>query len=165
MTYIYMLAILMSVNNCRSFKAKTNRELPAPDTLQLLAGREKKFWDRTPVVRGNAFKDYYKDNVSWVFKRDRQMKEFYYDNTGKAMRREFRYGDVIISDIEFRITGDTLFLAGVDEVYKISRLTNDSLIVNRITKNGPGRSILFVRSSDQRSDVVPFFRRKAVGRR
>lgn len=158
LTCIYILSILMSVSSCRSSQPKASRELPAPDTLQLLAGREKKFWDRTPVVRGDAFKDYYKDNVSWVFKPDRQMKEFYYDNTAKARRREFRYGDVIVSDFNFSITGDTLFLAGVDEAYKISRLTNDSLLVNRITKNGLGRNILFVRSRDQRSDVVTFFR-------
>lgn len=158
MTYIFMLAILMSFGNCRSFSAKTSREVPASDTLQLLAGREKKFWDRTPAVKGEAFKHYYKDNVSWVFKQDRHMKEFFYDNDKKAKRSEFRYGDVIISDINFKIAGDTLVLADVDETYKISKLTNDSLVVNRITKNGLGRNILFVRSEDQKTDVIPFFK-------
>jgi hypothetical protein len=158
MIYTYILAISILVSNCRHLSASVGGGLPATDSLLLLCGKQKKFWDRVPVIYGETFGDYSKDNVNWLFKRDMHMGEFFYESASKRKRHQFSYGDLIIPNIYFELKKDTLTLTDVDETYKIIKLTDDTLFVNRVLRSGLGERILFVKSRDQKTAVTPVFK-------
>ena len=78
-----------------------------------------------------------------------------YDYKGQR-RREHRYGDVVYGAIPFKLKRDTLLLFKYS-VYRIERLTTDTLVVAEVRSDEKEMIRIFVKSKNQTEVPIPVF--------
>jgi len=150
--------MLINVAEPRQFETtKQSLVVNQLDTTYLLTNNTIKYWDR---VKDSSSLTKSKFLACWsINERTKSILEYNYDEDKPKLRYEAVHADLVFGKIPFTISKDTLILLfpGSPSKCIIKKLTPEMLILNEVSGGFIGPNAVFIRSSDQKRKVIPFF--------
>ena len=141
---IFISGLILHLENCNTQNTTLHNGLAEfrQDTLSLLAGDSIKFWD---IVNSHDTSNMVQ---GWIISKNKKLTEYYYRDNKRLL--SVYGGDVFIGEVNIEIVQDTLLIPELNREFVIKKITEDTLIVQKILKIGMASQMIYVKSKNQK---------------